>query len=99
LGVLRILAKRGGFVRALAVLSIALVGVLATAQMTHSHAEDSSVSHHTCTICATAHAGVTIAPVAAAPVLNATALATPAAEVAPIFRAITVHCIRPPPSV
>jgi hypothetical protein len=86
-------------VRALVVLSIALVGVLATAQVTHSHAGDSSVSHHTCTLCATAHTGMTIAPVVAAPVLRATTQALPIAEVAPIFRAIAAHCIRPPPCV
>lgn len=79
-------------------LSIALVCVMGTVQATHSHPENSTTSHHTCSICATAHAGVNTQTVALAPVLATAALAIPVAEVSPIFRPLTTQFIRPPPA-
>jgi len=52
---MRIAANRGTFVRAVGVLCVALVCVMGTIQAAHSHPENSTTSHHTCTICATAH--------------------------------------------
>jgi hypothetical protein len=95
---MKLSANRGGFVRAVCVLSIALMCVMGTVQAVHSHADDSGTSRHTCTICATAHAGISTAPVVAAPVLGATALAILAAEVSPIFRPVATQFIRPPPA-
>jgi hypothetical protein len=95
---LRVAANRGVFVRAVCVLSIALVCVMGFVQATHSHSENSATSHHACSICATAHVGLNTAPAASAPVLVTTALASPAAEVSPIFRPVTTEFIRPPPA-
>jgi Fe-S-cluster-containing hydrogenase component 2 len=96
---LRISSNRGVFVRAVCVLCIALVCVMGTIQATHSHPENSTASHHTCSICATAHAGVSTQTVAFAPVLATTALATPVAEISLIFRPATTQFIRPPPAL
>jgi hypothetical protein len=98
-GVLKLPANRDVFVRALAVLCIALVCVMGTVQATHSHPDDSTASHHTCTICASAHAGVSTAPVASVPVLTTTTLAISVAEVSPVFRPVTARFIRPPPAL
>ncbi len=92
-------ANRGGLVRAVCVLSIALVCLMGTVQATHSHPDDSATSHHTCTICATAHAGVNTQTVAAAPVLLTAALIIVAAEISVIFRPVTTQLIRPPPAL
>ncbi|MGA9504706.1 MAG: hypothetical protein WBV31_09730 [Terriglobales bacterium] len=78
-------------------LSIALVCVMGTLQATHSHPENSTTSHHTCTICATAHAGVKTQTVVSAPVLATAALAIPVAEITLIFRPAATQFIRPPP--
>ncbi len=90
--------NRGVFVRAVCVLSIALVCVIGVVQATHSHPESSTTSHHTCSICATAHAGLNTQTVASAPVLVTAALAIPVAEVSLIFRPFTTQFIRPPPA-
>jgi hypothetical protein len=70
---------------------------MGTVQATHSHPENSTTSHHTCTICATAHAGLNTQTVASAPVLATATLAILVAEVSPIFRSVTTPFIRPPP--
>jgi len=80
------------------VLSVALVCVIGTVQATHSHPENSTTSHHTCSICATAHAGLNTETVVSAPVLAMAVLAVPVAEVSPIFRPLTTQFIRPPPA-
>ena len=95
---LRASANRGVFGRAVCVLCVALVCVMGMVQATHSHPENSATSHHTCSICATAHVGVKTAPVASAPVLVTTALASSVAEVSLIFRPVTTQFIRPPPA-
>jgi len=95
---IRVWGKRGGFVRAVCVLSVALVCVMGTVQATHSHPENSTTSHHTCSICATAHAGLSTVPVASAPVLITAALAILVAEVSVVFRPVTTQFIRPPPA-
>jgi hypothetical protein len=96
---LRVSAERGVFVRAVCLLAVALVCVMGTVQATHSHPENSATSHHTCTICATAHVGLSTAPVASAPVLATATLAIAVAEVAPVFRPVTAQFIRPPPAL
>jgi len=95
---LKLWANRGGFVRAVCVLSVALVCVMGTVQATHSHPVNSTTSHHACSICATAHAGLGTRTVASAPVLLTAALAILVAEVSPIFRPATTQFIRPPPT-
>ena len=95
---LSVSANRGRFVRAVCVLSIALVCVMGTVQATHSHPENSTTSHHTCSICATAHAGLSTQTVASAPVLVMAALAVPFAEVRLIFHPVSSQFIRPPPA-
>ena len=85
------------FLRAVCVLCVALVCVMGTVQVTHTHAENSTTSHHTCSICATAHAGLNTQTVASAPVLATAILASPITEVILIFRAVTTQFIRPPP--
>jgi hypothetical protein len=86
-------------VRAVCVLCVALVCVMGTLQATHSHADNSSTSHHTCSLCATAHAGLNTQTAVVAPVLTAAAMANPITEVAAIFRPTTTQFIRPPPAL
>jgi len=90
--------NRGAFVRAVCVLCVALVCAMGMVQATHSHSENSTTAHHSCSICATAHAGINTQTAASAPVLLMAALAIPAAEAAPIFRPVTTQFIRPPPA-
>jgi hypothetical protein len=71
---------------------------MGTVQVTHTHAENSTASHHTCSICATAHAGLNTQTVASAPLLATAILASPITEVILIFRAVTTQFIRPPPA-
>jgi hypothetical protein len=96
---LSVSANRGVFVRAVCVLSIALVCVMGTVQATHSHPENSTTSHHTCSICATAHAGISTQTAASAPVLVTAALAILVAEVSVISRPVITQFIRPPPAL
>jgi hypothetical protein len=84
--------------RVVCILSMALVCAMGVAQAVHAHPDDSATSHHVCSVCSTAHAGLSTQTVAAAPVLVAAALATPAQKLAGIFRPAAVHFIRPPPS-
>src|ERR1700676_1783663 len=95
---LRVAVNRGMFVRAVGVLCVALVCVMGTIQAAHSHPENSTASHHTCTICATAHVGINTQTVASAPVLVTASLAILIAETSPIFRPATTQFIRPPPA-
>ena len=95
---LKAAANRGAFVGAVGVLCIALVCVMGTIQATHSHPENSTTSHHTCSICATAHVGLNTQTIASAPVLATAALASPVSEVSRIFRPATTQFIRPPPA-
>jgi len=92
-------ANRGGLFRAVCVLCIALVSVIGIVQATHSHSESSTTPHHACSICATAHAGISTQTVASAPVLATTALASIITEASPIFRPIATEFIRPPPAL
>jgi len=79
------------------VLCVALVCVMGTVQATHSHPENSTTSHHTCSICATAHVGLNTQTVASAPVLATAELAISVADASAIFRPTTTQFIRPPP--
>jgi len=67
------------------VLSVALVCVMGTVQATHSHSENSTTSRHTCSICATAHAGLSTQTPASAPILVTAVLAILVAEVSTLF--------------
>ena len=96
--VFRASTNRSVIVRVLCILSMALVCMLGVVQAVHTHPENSTASHHSCSICSTAHAGLSTQTIAAAPVLTAAALATPARELAKTFRPSTVHFIRPPPA-
>ncbi|MGA2359109.1 MAG: hypothetical protein ABSF66_08925 [Terriglobales bacterium] len=96
---LKVSANRGVFVRAVCVLSVALVCVMGTVQATHSHSENSTTSRHTCSICATAHAGLNTQTPASAPVLLTAVLAILVVEVSLIFRPVTSQFIRPPPAL
>jgi hypothetical protein len=78
---------------------MALVCVMGTVQATHSHPENSTTSHHACSICATAHVGLNTETVALAPILATSALAIPVAEVSLIFRPAATQFIRPPPAL
>lgn len=78
-------------------LAIALMCAMAVAQAVHAHPENATTSHHACSICATAHAGVSVEAVFVAPILIAAALATPVPESSGIFRPAAAHFIRPPP--
>jgi hypothetical protein len=92
-------ANRGVFVRAMCVLCIALICIMGSIQATHSHADDSATSHHACSICATAHAGVNTGPAVSAPVLATAVLTSPVLQVSLIFRPATTQFIRPPPAL
>ncbi len=94
---LRVSVTRGALVRAVGVLCVALVCVMGTIQATHSHPENSTTSHHTCTICATAHV-VNTQTVAFAPVWATASLAILVSEVSPIVRPASTQFIRPPPA-
>jgi len=95
---LSVSVNRGRFVRAVCVLCVALVCVMGTVQATHSHPDSSTTSRHTCTICATAHAGLSTQTAASAPVLATAVLAILVADVTPIFRPLSTQFIRPPPA-
>jgi hypothetical protein len=95
---LRAAATRGVFVRAVCVLCVALVCVIGTLQATHSHPENSSTSHHACTICATAHAGLSTTSATLAPALATSALSSLVTELSTTFRPAATQFIRPPPA-
>jgi len=84
--------------RVVCVLSMALVCAMGAIQALHAHPENSTTSHHACSICVTAHAGMSVETATMAPVMVAAALTVPAAECAGIVRPATAHFIRPPPS-
>ena len=86
-------------VRVVCVLAMALVCAMGIAQAAHAHPENSTAPHHVCSICSTAHAGLSTAMTFAPPVLGASLLATPARESLGVFRSTEVHFIRPPPAV
>src|SRR4030088_599743 len=92
---LKVSANRGAFVRVVSLLCVALVCVMGTVQATHSHLENSTTSHHTCTICATAHARLGPHAASSAPVLATAALSTSVSELSLIFRPATTQFIRP----
>jgi hypothetical protein len=96
---MRMSANRGWMVRAVATLCVALICVIGTVQATHSHPDDSAATHHTCSICATAHAGLNTQTVAFAPILLAASLTTFVAEVSVAFRPAATQFIRPPPAL
>ena len=98
-GMLKVSDSPGIFVRAACVLCVALMCVMGTVQATHSHPENSTTSHHSCSICATAHVGLNTQTVVSTPVIVTAALASPVAAVSLIFRPSTTQFIRPPPAL
>jgi len=98
---LNVVSNRGVFVRAVCVLAIALMCVMGMAQATHSHNdndENSATARHSCSICASAHAGISTQTIASAPILFTAPLAVFVAEVSLTFRPATTQFIRPPPA-
>ncbi|MGA9640458.1 MAG: hypothetical protein WBQ72_03620 [Terriglobales bacterium] len=90
--------KRGLMVRAVCVLTMVLVCAMGIVQAVHAHPESSTAPHHACSICSTAHAGLSTERISTAPMLVATAFAPPPLGCADIFRPTVVPSIRPPPS-
>ncbi len=95
----RAFTNRGVFVRVLCILTVTLVFAVGVVQAVHTHPQDSTATHHVCSICSTAHAGLSTVTIAAAPIMATAALVTPPQERVQTFRAPTVHFIRPPPAV
>jgi len=87
--------KSGRIRQSCAVLCVALMCAMGTIQATHTHAENSTTSHHSCSICATAHAGFNTQTVASAPVLRTAALTTFVAEAVSHFPSCHQQFIRP----
>jgi len=98
-GMLKVSDSPGIFVRAVCVLCVALICVMGTVHATHSHPENSTTSHHSCSICATAHVGLNTQTVVSTPVIVTAALASPVAAVSLIFRPTSTQFIRPPPAL
>jgi hypothetical protein len=94
-----ILANRGRLANAVCLFCVALMCVIGTVQATHTHVENSTTSHHTCSLCATAHAGLNTQTISSAPALLTAAFTTFVAEASVIFRPASTQFIRPPPAV
>jgi hypothetical protein len=90
-------SAREQFFRIVCVLCIALICITGALQAAHSHPENSTASHHSCSICASAHAGLNTHVVALSPILQTEILANPVAQTTLIFRALSTEFIRPPP--
>lgn len=86
--------------RSLAVLGVVLVFFIGMVQAVHVHADESSLSHHECSLCSVAHAGViAVAPHAPLPVVTQTILAVPQNPAHQSLGFASSLRIRPPPSV
>jgi hypothetical protein len=96
---MKIAANRSLFMRAVCVLAMALVCAMGMVQAVHAHPENSTTTHHACSICVTAHAGVSVEAGPSAPIMLTAALAAPAQVQAGIFRPASSRFIRPPPAV
>jgi hypothetical protein len=96
---MRVFSQRGAMVRVMCMLAMALVCAMGVVQAVHAHPENSTSPHHVCSICSTAHAGLSTAATFAPPVLNSSMLAPLAPESSGIFRSNEVYFIRPPPAV
>lgn len=92
-------SNRRKWIQAVCLLTIAFVFAMGIVQAAHSHQEDSSVSHHVCSICSTAHAGLGTEIVFAPPVLTRSPLAAPSREFLSGSCNQEVHFIRPPPAL
>jgi hypothetical protein len=92
-----IAGNRSLFARVVCVLAMGLVCAVGVVQAVHAHPDDSATSHHACSVCVTAHAGMNVEAAPAAPVMLAAALATPVLETSSIFRPAATFFIRPPP--
>jgi hypothetical protein len=90
--------QRSAMVRVVCLLAMALVCAMGIVQAVHAHPEDSTAPHHVCSICSTAHVGLSTAITFVPPVLNESILAPLAPESSGIFRSAEVHFIRPPPA-
>jgi len=98
MAMVRTAKKREALTRILCIFSIALLCVMGSVQAAHAHPDDSSSSHHDCSICSAAHVGLSLGPVMTAPILVAAALAFSAAKSAVISRPTRTFFIRPPPA-
>ena len=79
------------------VLCVGLICVMGFLQFTHSHVDNASASHHSCSICAAAHAGLSTQTVASVTVLTSVPLVNLDPKSTPIFRSRITKFIRPPP--
>ena len=94
-----VLTRRGFAVRMVCVLTLAMVCAMGVVQAVHAHADDSAAtSHHACSICSTAHAGLGTEITFAPPVLAEAELDALNKELPGPSRSIEVHFIRPPPA-
>jgi hypothetical protein len=91
-------AKRAIVTRVLCIFSIALLCVMGSVQAAHAHPDDSTTSHHDCSICSAAHIGLSIPTVMTAPIVVAAPLATTPVKSAAISRPVHTCFIRPPPA-
>ena len=90
--------NRRSIVKVLCAFCMVLMCVMGVVQATHSHADSSSTAHHACSICATAHTGISTQTVASAPVFATSALTVFVADSSAIFRPAATQFIRPPPA-
>jgi len=91
-------AKHGVATRILCIFSIALLCVMGSVQAVHAHPDDSTNSHHDCSICSAAHIGLSVPTVMTAPIVETTPLAPAPAKSAVISRPVHTFFIRPPPA-
>jgi hypothetical protein len=92
------LAKRSVVTRILCIFSIALLCVMGSVQAVHAHPDESTTSHHDCSICSAAHIGLSVPAVMTAPIVVAAPLATAPAKSHAISRPSHTCFIRPPPA-
>ena len=93
----KIAANRSLVTKVVCILSMALVCALGVVQALHVHPENSTTSHHACSICLTSHAGMSVEAGLVIPVMVAAVLTDPAPEREGIFRPASTPFIRPPP--
>jgi hypothetical protein len=93
----RTAATRSIVTKILCIFSIALLCVMGSAQAAHAHPDDSTTSHHDCSICSAAHIGLSTPTVMTAPIVVAAPLATAPMKSAVISRPAHTSFIRPPP--
>jgi hypothetical protein len=86
MAMVKISEQRSALARMLCVFSIALLCVMGSVQAAHAHPDDSTTSHHDCSICSAAHIGLSLPAVMTAPIVVAAPLATAVTKSAAISR-------------